>query len=519
MTAKPHVGLKAAVVATLATVASGHSWIERAYKVLPNGTMVGAEGYARGWVPRTSTNPPFQDTIPQWILPAAGQSAYSGDEVLNKYKMDENPPFPMLEAAPGDHIAIIHLENGHTTLPQNQPKKPLNRGTVFLYGTSQPKESERLFDVHLVWNKKGTGGDGRGVLLATRNYDDGQCYQPNPGPISTERAAKLAPEGAKHEVELGCQSTLQLPSDLKPGSIYTIYWYWDWPDLNADNINFDATTNGLYPWAGTFMRGEKDPNGFTMAAIAKNESYASTIDIKITGDSSAKHANLMSEFLDNQDIYTKAIKSQMASNFEVNVDANGANDSPSSAPVAPVAPPAPSAVAPQPSQVAPTAVVPQPSQVPPTSAAGKKTTAEHTVTRLVTAEPSTVWKTLYRTVSADQGPATSASPTVEQPRPTVFKTITMHVPVAVASPATSTTTITTTTTSTSTSRVHHSASTVFMTITKHVPAATPPSDSPVEAPTSTLSSSRSSVEPIDNRPTVTPFMPIVARRNWAFGHH
>ncbi|KAF3073586.1 hypothetical protein CFAM422_003885 [Trichoderma lentiforme] len=514
MAAKPHVGLKAAVVATLATVASGHSWIERAFKVAPNGTMIGAEGYARGWVPRTSTNPPFADSIPQWILPAAGQSAYSGDEVLNKYKLDENPPFPMLEAAPGDHIAIIHLENGHTTLPQNQPKKPLNRGTVFLYGTSQPKESERLFDVHLVWNKKGTGGDGRGVLLATRNYDDGQCYQPNPGPISTERAAKLAPEGANHDIELGCQSTLQLPSDLKPGSIYTIYWYWDWPDLDADNINFAATTNGLYPWAGTFMRGQKDPNGFTMAAIAKNESYASTIDIKITGDSSAQHANLMSEFVDNQDIYTKAIKSQMTSNYEVNIDANGADDSPSAAPSAPAAPVAPSAVAPEPS-----AVAPQPSQVAPTSPAGNEGNVQHTVTRLITAEPSTVWKTLYRTVSADQGPATSASPTVEQPRPTVIKTVTMHVPVAVAAPTPSTTTTTTTTTSTSTSRVHHSPSTVYMTITKHLPAATPPSDSPVEAPTPTLSSSSSSVEPIDNRPTVTPFMPIVARRNWAFGHH
>ncbi|KAL7908744.1 hypothetical protein GGI35DRAFT_411473 [Trichoderma velutinum] len=502
MASKPHVGLKAAMVATLATVASGHSWIERAYKVAPNGTMIGAEGYARGWVPRNSTDPAFQDSIPQWILPAAGQSAYSGDEVLNKYKLDENPPFPMLEAAPGDHIAIIHLENGHTTLPQNQPKKPQNRGTVFLYGTSQPNENERLFDVHLVWNKKGTGGDGRGVLLATRNYDDGQCYQPNPGPISTERAAKLAPEGANHDIELGCQSTLQLPSDLKPGSIYTIYWYWDWPDLNSDNINFDATTNGLYPWAGTFMRGEKDPNGFTMAAIAKNESYASTIDIKITGgDSSAKHANFLSQWVENQNIYSKAIKSQMTSNFEVNIDANGANDSPSAAPVAP------------------TAIAPKPSPVAPTSAAGKEGNVQHTVTHVVTAQPSTVWKTLYRTVSADHGPSTSASPTVEQPRPTVIKTITMHVPVAVASPSASTTTTTTTTTSTSTSRIQPSASTVFMTITKHVPAATPPGDSPVEAPTLTPSSSSSSVGAIDNRPTVTPFMPIVARRNWAFGHH
>jgi hypothetical protein len=85
----------------------------------------------------------------------------------------------MLEAAPGDYIAIMHLENGHTTLPHNQPNKPRNRGTIYFYGTTQPKEQEKLFDVHLLWNKQGTGGDKRGKLLATRNYDDGQCYQPN----------------------------------------------------------------------------------------------------------------------------------------------------------------------------------------------------------------------------------------------------------------------------------------------------------------------------------------------------
>ncbi|UKZ75422.1 hypothetical protein TrVFT333_003107 [Trichoderma virens FT-333] len=512
MASSPHVGLKAAMVATLATLASGHSWIERAYKVAPNGTMIGAEGYARGWVPRDSTDPAFQDSIPQWILPASGQSAYSGDEVLNKYKLDENPRFPMLEAAPGDHIAIIHLENGHTTLPQNQPKKPLNRGTVFLYGTSQPKENERLFDVHLVWNKKGTGGDGRGVLLSTRNYDDGQCYQPNPGPISTERAAKLAPEGAVHDRELGCQSTLQLPSDLKPGSIYTIYWYWDWPDLNADSINFAATTNGLYPWAGTFMRGEKDAHGFTMDAIAKNESYASTIDIKITGgDSSAKNANFADDWIEDQDIYTKAIKSQMTSNFEVDIDANGASDGPSATPVTP------------------TSVAPQPSQVAPTTPAGKEGDAKETVTlvqpttislvqptTISLVQPTTVWKTLYRTVTADEGPSTSASPTLAELVPTVTTTTTMHVPAA-ASPSTSTTTTTTTTTSTSTSSVQ-STTTYYMTITKHVPSATLPSDSAVEAPTSTLSSSSSSAEINNGRPTVTPFLPI-HRRNWAFGEH
>ncbi|KAL6876605.1 hypothetical protein J3F83DRAFT_759096 [Trichoderma novae-zelandiae] len=494
------------MVAALATLANGHSWIEKAYKVAANGTMIGAEGYARGWIARDSTDPVFQDIIPQWILPAAGQGAYSGDEVLNKYKLDENPQFPMLEAAPGDHIAIIHLENGHTTLPQNQPKKPMNRGTVFLYGTSQPKENERLFDVHLVWNKQGTGGDGRGRLLATRNYDDGQCYQPNSGPISMERATQLASEGATHDVELGCQSTLQLPTDLKAGSIYTIYWYWDWPDLNADFIDFQATTNGLYPWAGTFMRGEKDPHGFTMAAIAKNESYASTIDIKITaGDA---HAASMGSYVDDQDIYTKALKSQMDSNFEVAVDANGAQGAPGAAPIAPISP-------------APSSAPIQPPQVAPTTTAGKEGGGPlSTVTSFTSIQP-TVTTTRYGTQTAIKE-SSSASLNLAQPGPTVTKFITVHVPASAPPASTVTATILTTETLyKSLVPVTLAPPTVFVTVPAGAPAATPPGNSPAERPTTTLAllSSGSSVDPISGRPTVTPFIPGHRRRDWAFGRH
>ncbi|PTB68880.1 hypothetical protein BBK36DRAFT_1112994 [Trichoderma citrinoviride] len=402
----------------------------------------------------------------------------------------------MLEAAPGDHIAIIHLENGHTTLPQNQPKKPLNRGTVFLYGTSQPKEEERLFDVHLVWNKQGTGGDGRGRLLATRNYDDGQCYQPNSGSISMERATKLASEGAQHDIELGCQSTLQLPTDLKPGSIYTIYWYWDWPDLNADAIDFQATTNGLFPWAGTFMRGEKDPHGFTMAAIAKNESYASTIDIKITA--ADPQAATMGSYVDDQDIYTKALKSQMDSNFEVAVDANGGKDA--TAPGPPPAAPIPSI---------PSSGPIQPPQVAPIS----------TVTSFTTMQP-TITTTRYGTQTAVV-PSSSASLNLAQPGHTVTKYITVHVPASTPPASTVTATIyTMETVYKSLVPVNPAPSTVFVT-GPGVPAATPPGNSPAERPTTTLSllSSSSSVDLNNGRPTVTPFIPGHRRRDWAFGRH
>jgi hypothetical protein len=365
---------------------AAHSWVERASRIAPNGTMIGPKGFARGYVPRDSTNPPFTDTIPTNILPIAGQPMYSGDEILNKFPLDPNPAnFPLLEAAPGDHVAIIHLENGHTTQPQNQPNKPRNRGTIFFYGTSKPKDQERLFDVHLVWNRDGSGGDKRGRLLGTRNYDDGQCYQPSNAELSTSRAAALASEGAKHEIELACQSDLQLPNDLKPGSIYTIYWYWDWPDLNPQEIDIEKTTDGRYPWAGTFMRGEKDPNGFKASAIAKNESYSSVIDIKITDSDEGfkQKSEGGSAFIQNQDIYTKAIKSQMESNFQVDVDVPG--DAPGFAD------------SPEPPQDD------KPSGTTTQSAPG----ATVTVTRLVTVPPATVIKTVTITTGSDASPTSA----------------------------------------------------------------------------------------------------------------
>ncbi|KAJ4164412.1 hypothetical protein LMH87_006088 [Akanthomyces muscarius] len=412
---KPSALLAAAALTTLTTA---HSWVEEVYRIAPNGTLVGDAGYPRGWVARTSTDPLWKDAIPQWLLPLSGQSAYSGEEKLNKYDFVADPKFAMLQAAPGDHISLIHLENGHTTLPQNQPKKPHNRGTIFLYGTDQPKPQERLFDVHLVWNRDGTGGDKRGRLLATRNYDDGQCYQPNPGEISTQRAKELAAEGAVHDRELRCQSDIQLPADLKPGSTYTIYWYWDWPDLNAGKINMDATKDGKYPWAGTFMRGEKDPNGFDMAAIAKNESYASTVDIKIVdaaklpGGAVAKAVvggavDVAAVWNSQQNIYTKAIKAQMTGNFQVDIDANqpaggsGGSNAPSATSTAPASAPPSSGAGARPS-VPPSSDPSAPPDSTPTTPPG-----DATVTVTVTVPPSTIIQTVYSPKSTADGVAPS----------------------------------------------------------------------------------------------------------------
>ncbi|KAM0440917.1 hypothetical protein ACHAPT_000220 [Fusarium lateritium] len=406
--------------ATLISSATAHSWVEYAFKLARNGTMIGSIGFPRGYVSRDSTNPPFVDTIPQNILPAAGQTAYSGQEVLNKFKLDKNPQHPMLEASAGDYIAIMHLENGHTTLPENQPKKPKNRGTLYFYGTSQPKEQEKLFDVHLSWNKDGTGGDKRGRLIATRNYDDGQCYQPNPGQLSTSRSSELASKGALPTKELACQSDIKLPDDLKAGDIYTIYWYWDWPDLDAEKINIDATKNGKFPWAGTFMRGEKDPNGFTLDAIARNESYSSVLDIKITGaqvDSFAAKDVGSLAWVDDQNIYSAGIKAQMQSNFQIDVDGNeGGSALPPSASVQPTSPAQPSPPA-QPS-----------SSVPIGGGASSGNDGVATVTVTETVQPPATVTTVYVTVPAESmtsGPAGEPTPGTKTSTTTIMMTKSM----------------------------------------------------------------------------------------------
>lgn len=403
------------LVSTLALTCSvsAHSWIEYALRIAPNGTMVGERGFPRGHIDRDNG---FNDKVPQQLLPASGQSAYSGEEILNKFPFEANPKHPLLQASPGEHVAIIHLENGHVSLPQNQPKKPHNRGTIFFYGTAQPKPQEKLFDVHLRWNKDGTGGDKRGVLLGTKNYDDGQCFQPNAGGITSERASKFSSDGADTKKELPCQSDIKLPDDLKPGSVYTIYWYWDWPDLNAEKINMDKTKDGSYPWAGSFLRGDAVPNGWTMDMISKNESYSSVIDIKIVDGQPqgfAAKSNAKEKWVAQQNIYSKAIEAQMSDNFQVKVGdigggGGGASGSSASAPGAPASTgnsaPLPSASARAP-DMPPAATSPAKPPAFSTLPAGSSVV---TVTQTVTVPPTTLIKTVYRTL--DPAETASAQP-------------------------------------------------------------------------------------------------------------
>jgi hypothetical protein len=211
--------------------AIAHSWVERLIVMDGNRTLVGDPGYTRGAISRLA--PFFNDFQMQYLLPTDPDGK---DKICKSTQTVRNytSEFPPLRARPGSYIAIQYQENGHVTLPELTPQKK-GSGTTYVYGTSCPSDEDRLASIHGVWNGEGTGGDGRGQLLATRGFDDGRCYQINDGSISKARQRKYPkpardPEGA----DLWCQNDLRLPIDIS-GS-YSLYWVWDWPSMLSDTL-------------------------------------------------------------------------------------------------------------------------------------------------------------------------------------------------------------------------------------------------------------------------------------------
>lgn len=204
--ARSHISMHssaAALVALALLVAptTAHSWIQELDVVDPKtGTFTGAPGYCRN--NSLQTAPGFSDPLMVHILPGQGQPAIEQrdtipaldtegifpNDTMCKHTQEtqyQSPGNPRLQASPGDLVALRYQENGHVTLPGNQPGKPPNRGTVYIYGTTQPKFPELFLDVFGQWNTDGSGGDKRGKLLATQPFDDGYCYQVNSGNVSS----------------------------------------------------------------------------------------------------------------------------------------------------------------------------------------------------------------------------------------------------------------------------------------------------------------------------------------------
>ncbi|KAK7725391.1 hypothetical protein SLS57_003868 [Botryosphaeria dothidea] len=279
----------ALVAALLLTQVAAHTWIEQ-LSVIKNGTFVGNYGYPRSYLSRTDAG--FNGgASSQWLLPPLDSGRLRVDDTDSlcrpeQRKQTQSEKWPRLNIAPGDFVAMKYAENGHVTLPDNQKGKPKKGGTVFVYGTLEPKDDERLTTV-LKWTNDGTGGDKRGKLLATNNFDDGRCYQINSGSISVQRQAEFPdpnPGQAGSVNEQYCETDVQIPEDQEAGKTYTLYWVWQWPTAAGQDPTY--------------------PDG-------KDEWYTSCSDVELTSANSLQSfvaGSAQQKYkLEQQDPQTKAV--------------------------------------------------------------------------------------------------------------------------------------------------------------------------------------------------------------------
>ncbi|KAF4998778.1 hypothetical protein FDECE_11706 [Fusarium decemcellulare] len=184
--------------------------------------------------------------------------------------------FPQLEAHPGDYIALQYQENGHVTLLPNTPQKKTS-GTIYVYGTDNPRRDEKFLDVYKRWGEGGAGQNDRGNLLKTWSFDDGRCYQINHSRVSVLRRKKyhkapVQPQGS----DLWCQIDVRIP--LTSRGIFTIYWVWDFSTPPSSEL----------------------PSG-------KSEFYTSCLDIRLREE--VHNYNI--SFVKGQDINFAGIEAQL----------------------------------------------------------------------------------------------------------------------------------------------------------------------------------------------------------------
>ncbi|KAL1835533.1 hypothetical protein VTJ49DRAFT_6503 [Mycothermus thermophilus] len=329
--------LTALCVAALAGAATAHTWPESTIRLAPNGTMIGDLGFDRNHIP--------DGDLSSFKVPPPGMNKVQPDHKLVRagpLNAGSYPPqFPMLSVAPGDWVAIHYRENGHVSRADSEPMaKPVNRGTVYLYGTTHNDLSGVNFmDVHLKWTADGNGGDGKGRLLATRHYDDGQCHEAIPATGDVAGIVASRKKFTNVEAVL-CQSDVQIPIDVPVGSIYSVIWVWDWATLDKWGVAVPPATYEL---------GQGDP------AVLESQFYTGVVDYKIVdpcdevlgpvkGPTCVQGTNKATDavqFVLNQPAVSRGIPAQMADPFLVKVPQAGFNvpgptADPKSIPFAPV---------------------------------------------------------------------------------------------------------------------------------------------------------------------------------------
>jgi hypothetical protein len=214
-------------LAAAISVALGHTWGEQLRNINDKGQYVGAYGYMRGY--RVRGGPNYNEDALVQRMPASnndGKIFITADQFLchenQREQKQASDRFPRLQTAPGNFVAIRYQENGHVTTADTIVGKPEKGGTVYVYGTTDPKSDEKLIDI-LQWTQDGKGGNKRGVLLAMNDYDDGRCYLNNETPIAQERK-KADPAYMAGTPQIGpansvmyCETDVKLPDTIGQG--------------------------------------------------------------------------------------------------------------------------------------------------------------------------------------------------------------------------------------------------------------------------------------------------------------
>lgn len=300
----PSIITTALAALAVAPLALGHTWIEQLRNVDAKGNYVGEYGYPRGMVSKTDQG--YSGDSMNWLLPVQPKVFIDETSPLchksQTTQEQSSDKYPRLQAVAGGFVAMRYMENGHVTLVDDATGlgKPEKGGTVFVYGTTEPKEDEKLVDV-LRWTQDGSGGDKRGTLLTTNDFDDGRCYEVNDTPTSKDRRV-TDPNFAMGQVADGpgnyplfCETNVQVPDSAPEGKPYTIYWVWQWN--TAPNVD-----PGL-------------PDG-------KDQYYTTCIDVDVTSGDTALTTEAESKFAlgPQQDAMASAV-SDFASRTAIMTDA------------------------------------------------------------------------------------------------------------------------------------------------------------------------------------------------------
>ncbi|OCL06477.1 hypothetical protein AOQ84DRAFT_390164 [Glonium stellatum] len=190
-----------------AIIVSGHSWVDNVQRTDPQGQLVGEIGYIRNYTARVANQDVDEQNTHQLLNKSPEQIFCSAFQV-SQFQANG---LPGLKVSPGSQIVAQYLENGHISAPLS-PASVV--GDIYWFGTedvSATGEDATTFGEVQSWK----GGAGRGRLLGVNSFDDGKC--------------------GRGDLGLPCRSTFQIPTKAVVGSVYTVYWLWNYSGKLGNN--------------------------------------------------------------------------------------------------------------------------------------------------------------------------------------------------------------------------------------------------------------------------------------------